>query len=171
MALLSHPHAPRAAGVAPAWPILPQGQLDSCSAARSVQSPRQFRSTIMPSVPRAGPLVRGPPSGRPGITDRLRELTTEEKKRPFLDDRPLEEQKSVHPWEDFKRPRLKRCAPPPDIEWLEQLGHGVDGTVWKVKIAGTVYALKVVCIGPICRRVVDCVANFHSVLGQGTLAR
>ncbi|KAL7788363.1 hypothetical protein V8C37DRAFT_388333 [Trichoderma ceciliae] len=47
-------------------------------------------------------------------------------------------------WASLRQPRLRACPLPHNIVWLEKLGYGLDGTVWKVEINGHAYALKVV---------------------------
>lgn len=47
-------------------------------------------------------------------------------------------------WSDFRKPLLGQYRPQTEIEYLEQLGAGLDGVVWRVKISNRIFALKVV---------------------------
>ena len=89
-----------------------------------------------------GPNQR-PFDDRPTIIDRFIELCRNEKQKPFIDDGLLEDSPAPL-WADLQNPRLRRCPLQHEMEWLERLGFGVDGIVWKVKIAGDTYALKIV---------------------------
>lgn len=54
-----------------------------------------------------------------------------------------------------------------EIEWLDQLGYGVDGIIWKVKIEGSTYSIKIVCvqIGILFEHIMNFVADLLFVLG------
>lgn len=63
-----------------------------------------------------------------------------------MDDALMNDTPPVPTWENLKKPRLRRCPfDLEDITWLEKLGYGIDGFVWKVKFKDeTLYALKLV---------------------------
>ena len=46
-----------------------------------------------------------------------------------------------------KLKKFKESSDSLDINFIKHLGKGVHGHVWKVRIDGVVYALKLVCTG------------------------
>lgn len=65
---------------------------------------------------------------------------------PSIDDALMDDIPPAPIWENLAKPRLRRCPfELKDITWLEKLGYGRDGFVWKVKFKDeTPYALKLV---------------------------
>ncbi|KAF0644050.1 hypothetical protein FPSE5266_20055 [Fusarium pseudograminearum] len=65
------------------------------------------------------------------------------KEKPFLDEKPMSDTAAACAWQDFKRPLLGRFTRHERVYFIELLGYGEDGIVWKVNIGGQTYALKV----------------------------
>ncbi|WXC67137.1 hypothetical protein SNK03_012906 [Fusarium graminearum] len=65
------------------------------------------------------------------------------KEKPFLDEKPMSDTAAACAWQDFKRPLLGRFTRHERVDFIELLGYGQDGIVWKVNIGSQACALKV----------------------------
>ncbi|KAG6092135.1 hypothetical protein E4U30_005830 [Claviceps sp. LM220 group G6] len=65
------------------------------------------------------------------------------REQPFLDDRPMSDTAAACAWKDFRHPLLGRFTHQGSFKFMEMLGFGIDGVVWKVRIDSKTYALKV----------------------------
>ncbi|KAL3959843.1 hypothetical protein ACCO45_004960 [Purpureocillium lilacinum] len=65
------------------------------------------------------------------------------KQQPFLDETLMDEREIACSWSDFKRPLLRRYNLQGSLIFIDVVGYGVDGIVWRVEVDCRIMALKV----------------------------
>ncbi|KAM4055258.1 kinetochore sim4 complex subunit FTA2 domain-containing protein [Hirsutella rhossiliensis] len=55
----------------------------------------------------------------------------------------MDEREITCTWSDFRRPMLRRCNLQDNLTFIDLVGYGLDGIVWKVEIDNRIAALKV----------------------------
>ncbi|KAG5954398.1 hypothetical protein E4U57_004525 [Claviceps arundinis] len=74
---------------------------------------------------------------------RLERRCIRAKQQPFLDEKPMSDTAAACAWKDFRHPLLGRFPDQGSFKFVKMLGFGIDGVVWKVRMDGQTYALKV----------------------------
>lgn len=95
------------------------------------------------TMSQSGRTQRQPPKPSPLLEDFERWCRVV-KEKPFLDEKPMSDTAAACAWQDFKRPLLGRFTRHERVDFIELLGYGEDGIVWKVNIGSQACALKVV---------------------------
>ncbi len=84
-----------------------------------------------------------PPEKSP-VLAAFEERCRKAKQQPFLDETLMDEREIACSWSDFKRPLLRRYNLQGSLIFIDVVGYGVDGIVWRVEVGCRIMALKVV---------------------------
>ncbi|KAK4078102.1 hypothetical protein Purlil1_12071 [Purpureocillium lilacinum] len=120
---------------------LTSGQVNSKRRQTQTQSP--FASTNYIRVMSLTERIRWRPPEKSSLVSAFERRCRKAKQQRFLDERLMEERNITCTWSDLTRPMLKRCGLPGSITFVDLIGYGLDGIVWKVKMNNQVSALKV----------------------------